>query len=374
MLKDEREATPERQQQLRGELQDWRKDHPSPRDPGKPHPLKALAERISSGDSNISVGVLSDWLKGKYKGNNARIALSVDTFLAEERQRAGRHDFRQTAKITLVHKGFGTINAAVIHGVMAAIMGPPGSGKTCLALAYSRERSGCVYLRLKDEPADKRRISAQLCHVIQELRPMKAKPHPARLDAIQSWLAKRRNCVLLIDEAQKADRSGLELIRDLYDESDRGGHHRLPIILFADERFKERVIATRSGQATPIAPQLTRRMILMFGIRKQGVVPGGDEGELFTVEDILTIVRQDRVKLLTPPAARWLARLANTPEAGMLGGAIDTLKIACDLAAKKGSKQVGVLHLKMAFEMSNGPALSELIDEATGGALLRKAV
>jgi hypothetical protein len=372
-LMDEQHATPAVIDALRGELQDWRKDHPNPKDPGKPYPLKDLAERISGGNRrSISHSTLSEWLSNKYKGNNAAVAAMVDTFLADERQRAGRFDFRQTAKIAFVHKGFGTINAAVVHGMNAGIVGPPGCGKTCLLIAYSRERSGCVYLRLKDEPADKRRISAQLCHVIQELRPMKVKAHPARLDAIQSWLSKRRNTVLLVDEAQKADRSGLELFRDLHDESDPGGHHRLPIIFAGDERFRDRLIETRSGQAAAIAPQFSRRMILLFDVRKQGIVPDGDEGEVFTVEDILQIVRQDRVKLLTPAAARWLARLANTPEAGMLGGAIEVLKLACDLAAKKGIKQVDVGDLKMAFEMSNGPALSEVIDTATGGPVFAK--
>lgn len=37
MLTDGQTWTPEIDRQLAGEMQDWRKDHPSPKDPGKPH-------------------------------------------------------------------------------------------------------------------------------------------------------------------------------------------------------------------------------------------------------------------------------------------------------------------------------------------------
>lgn len=67
--------------------------------------------------------------------------------------------------------------------------------------------------------------------------------------------------------------------------------------------------------------------------------------------------------------------LANTPDSGMLGAALDILKIACDLGEREtGAVRllIDVEHLRKAFRMSFGDSLAEIIDQAAGGELLRK--
>ncbi|MFH1749110.1 MAG: ATP-binding protein [Planctomycetota bacterium] len=363
MLKDGQDPTPEVQQQLRSELDDWCKDHSSPKDPHKPYPLSQTAARVG-----VSPSVLTEWLRNKYKGDSSAVARKIDTFFAEERERAGRYDFRQTAKIELTARIWGTIRAGIRGRTMPVIIGPPGSGKTAHALAFAKERGGVVVLRIEDAPADRRTVTELLCDETQELRPMKAKPHRRRLDSIKQWLRKRRNTVLIVDEAQKLSASGLELLRDLHDGSDPTGRHCLPIVFFGDENFYKLLNKAKSGASSPIAPQMIRRMIPVFDIVKDGAFDS--DGTLYSVDDIVKIVRNDRVKLLTAKACGWLALLANTEGYGLLGFAIAVLRQAADLAGS--DEKIDVEHLGEALLMTAGRSLATEVDQAAGGELLRR--
>lgn len=367
MLTDEQKCTPDVERQLIGELQDWRRDHPAAKDPGKPYPLNKLSDQIG-----VSPSVLTEWINGKYKGDSDAVARKVDQFLADERQRAGRFDFRQHAKIALTHKIFGAIKAGIINNTMPVIIGPPGCGKTAHARAFQSERGGVLYVRIEEERCTDRGITALLCDTIQELRPMKARQHRQRLDSIKTWLRKRRNTVLLVDECQKLDASGLEMLRTLHDITDPDGAHCMPIVFFGDEHFYKLLVRAKAGDRSPIAPQMIRRMVPVFDVAKDGGVEPDGGGDLYTVQDIVAIVRNDRVKLLDRKALRWLTDLANVAGFGQLGFAIKVLQIACDLMEKRGEKQVDVEHLQMALGMTAGRSVAVEIDQAAGGELLAK--
>lgn len=365
MLTDGQAITPDIEQNLIGELQDWRKDNA--RSDGRPYPLTRLAPRVG-----VSNSVMTEILRGKYKGDRPKVLRLIDQFLADERQKAGRHDFRQHARIELSRKIFAVIDAGVLGHTMPVIIGPPGCGKTAHAYAYARERSGVVVLRIEDAPADRRTVTELLCETIQELRPMKAKPHRRRLDSIKQWLRKRRNTVLIVDEAQKLSASGLELLRDLHDGSDPTGHRCLPIVIFGDDDFHKLLGDTKYGKLTKLQPQMIRRMVPVFDVVKDGGYAGGD---LYTVEDIVKITRNHRVKLLTPKAARWLTNLANVHGYGLLGFAMAVLRQATvlyrDLIAN--DEQLDVEHLQESLRMTAGRGVALEIDEQTGGDLLAKS-
>lgn len=366
MVKDGHAVTEQDQEHLRGELRDWRRDNA--RNDGKPYPNTKLAPRVG-----VSPPVLSDWLNRKYKGDNAGVARLVDDFLARERERLGRHDFRQFAYIQVSSKVFACLDAGRANGTMPVVIAPPGGCKTSHVLAYQRDRSGVVVLRIKDQPCDKRAVTEQMCDVIQELRPMKSRPHRRRLESIEQWLRKRRNAMLIVDEAQKLSASGLELLRDLHDGSDPTGHHCLPIAFFGDESFRKLLGETKDGRTTKLQPQMIRRMVPVFDMVKDGGVDG-ENSDLYTVEDILKIVRNDRLRLLTRPAARWLRDLANVHGFGLLGFAIAVLRQAAllfkDRLARGG--QLDVSDLQESLRMTAGRSLAIEIDQAAGGELLAK--
>ena len=92
---------------------------------------------------------------------------------------------------------------------------------------------------------------------------------------------------------------------------------------------------------------------------------------VLVVEDAGRILRNDRVRVITPDGVRWLARLANVRGWGSLGFAIAVARMGFDIASKM---PLDVDDLRSALRMTIGPQAVEEIDEAAGGELLRKAV
>lgn len=370
MVTDDQPITDEIRAQLLGELEDWRRDHP--KSDGRPHAVKGLAERIG-----VSPSVLSEVLGGKYKGDTANVLRLVDTFLAEERQRVGHHDFRQFTRVELTAHIFGAIDEGIRLGTMPCIIAPPGSGKSVHARAYAQDRGNTYVVRIENEPAGKYAVSRLLCDAlhdhrgVRELAPMKDRPHPQRLESIKSWLRKRRNTVLLVDESQALARSGFECLRDLHDTcgvADRG----LPIAFFGDERFQNLIGDARQGRTRIMTEQFSSRIYPIVRVDTQCTLDGG--GQIYTVEDLIAITRNNRFKVLTRQAIRWLTMLANLPRFGHLRRAMTVLRSACRLYADvlAAQKPLEIEHLQEALTITAGRALAIEIDLAAGGELLQK--
>lgn len=363
MLTDERQWTDELDAQLRQELADWRRTEGAPGNKRADYPISKLSERIG-----VAASVLSEWLKGKYRGDVAGVARKVDQFLADEKERQTRQHVYPHTSISLSHKIFGVIRYGIVHGTMPVIIGPNGCGKSAHAAAFARERAGAVVVRIENAPATTHNLSRQLCESIPELRSQATQPHGARWSAIKAFFARRRSAVLIIDEAQKLAASGLELLRDLHDAGDSTGDARLPVVFCGDDKFYRLILATRAGKPSPIAPQMIRRMMPLFDIERDGAIDG--DGTLYSVDDILAIVNRDRIKLLNRQTARWVTDLANVPSFGALGLALQVLNAACELMLRKGQHQLDVELLRTALNMSAGRSLAIEIDQAAGGELL----
>jgi len=373
MLKEGQKINSDERAALLQEFEDWRAANP--RSDGRPYPLSRAAERVG-----VSPSVLSEVLSRKYKGDTDSVLRLIDTLLAEERQRLGRHDFRQFAKIRLTQQIFGAINTGIQLNTMPVIIAPPGSCKSAHARAFALYRGSTYVLSIEDAPADKRTVTELLCDVlhdqrgVHELAPMKSRPHRRRLESIKAWLRKRRQTVLVVDECQNLSASGLEILRNLHDGSDPSGLRCMPIVFFGDQTFKRLIGETRAGNRTKLTSQLSSRMYPIIDVEQQCAIDGTD-GDLYCVDDILKITRNQRVKLLTPRAVRWLTTLANIrDDRGHLRLAMTVLRGATvlypDVVA--GSGLLDIEHLQGAFVWSVGRGVAREIDEQTGGELLTK--
>jgi hypothetical protein len=372
MVTEDQPITDDIRAQLLGELEDWRRDHP--RSDGRPHAVKGVAERIG-----VSPSVLSEVFSGKYRGDSDNVLRHIDSFLAEERARVGHHDFRQFTRVELTAHIFGALDEGIRLGMMPCIIAPPGAGKSLHARAYAQDRPATYVVRVEDEPADKHGVSRLLCDAlhdhrgVRELAPLRDRPHPQRIDSIKSWLRKRRNTVIIVDEAQKLARSGLEALRDLHDTcgvGDRG----LPIAFFGDERFQTLIGDARQGRTRGMTEQFSSRIYPIVRVDTQCTIDGGDA--IYTLEDLVAITRNNRFKLLTRAAIRWLTALANLHRFGHLRRALTVLRSACRLYADvlADHKPLEVAHLQEALTITAGRTLALEIDEAAGGELLAKAV
>lgn len=367
MVTDDQPLSDDVRRQIVEEISAYRHEHPRA---GQPLAWGRLAERIG-----IAQGTLVDVVRGRYKGDTDRVLRKIDQFLADERSRRGRCDFHTPARIGVTEAIFGTIRSGIRNNTMPVIIGSPGVGKTVHARAFAAERSGVLLIRADEAHRDARGVTRLICNAADGLRQHYRAPHARRVLAIKQWLAKHLTTVIVVDEAQKLVREGLEMLRDLHDLSDPAGRRNIPVVFFGDHRFKRLLFTGRTGDRSPISPQIARRMRPVLDIDADCRLD--EDGAIYTADDIVRIVRNNRVKLLTPAAVRWLRDLANVQGYGRLGFAIGVLQLAVDLASAPDgafSGQITVDLLQQALEMTFGRSVAIEIDEQTGGELLRRAV
>jgi hypothetical protein len=337
-------------------------------DCNEPLPWGRLAELIG-----ISRGVLNDVIRDKYEGDTDKILHKIDQFLADDRARAGRFDFRSCARIGITEAIFGAIRSGIRLNTMPVIIGEAGDGKTVHARAFASDRGGVILIRADEAHHNDRGVTKLLCNALSGLRRFYNHPHARWVMEIKNWLRKHGTAVIVVDEAQKLDGDGLEMLRDIHDLSDLSGRRNVPIVFFGDHNFKKLIFATRAGQRSPISPQTARRMRPVLDIETDCRLD--DRGNAFTVEDIVKIVRNNRVKLLTTRAARWLRDLANVTGWGRLGMAMGVLQLAIDINVPPGgelAEPIDVEHLRDALEQTFGKEIAIVIDDAAEGALLEK--
>lgn len=367
MLTDEKPVASEVREQLLAELHDWRID----RGQGdQPVPLARLAEQIG-----VSGSTLSEVIAGKYRGDADGVLRKLDQFLADEHARAKRHDVRKHVQIGLTTKIFGAIRTGVQNNTCPVIIVPPGGGKTIHAQAFARTRSGVVLIRCEDEPTGKRVVSELICRAVRELHGEAEKLHRRRVASIQLYQRTHRNMVLVVDECQKLSMAGLELLRDLHDVSDPDGRRNMPIVFFGDERFLSLLNKGASSHASPVSAQMIRRLIPVYDVVAEARGEDGG-GDIYSVADIVKIIDNVRLRLVTQRGLRWLHMLANVyvQGYGLLGLAMQVLQLALDLRDKSGDGgAVDVERLQQAVNMTAGRSVAAILDAATDGELLRRA-
>ena len=359
MRRDDEAYTDDQQQALFSELRDYRITN---RVAGKAMRWKQVAELVGLPEST-----LSEVAKGVYKGDVQKCLRLIDQFLADERLRHGRFDDRSFATTSLTRQIWGVISNGVKNNSMPVIIGAPGSGKSIHERAYAADRDGVILVRVDESTGDARGVTVLLCTAVTALRNMLDKPFRKRVASIKGYFAKHLSTVVVVDEAQKLEREGLEMLRDLHDSSDPDGRRNIPIVFFADQDFYKLILKSRAGQRSPIAPQLSRRMYPIFDVERDG---SDDDGRVYTVDDIVTILRNDRLRVVSDAGVKWIAKLANTPGYGLVGFAMAVVRMAFDLV--KG-RPVEPADLCESLRMALGPDVADEIDEISGGELMRKA-
>lgn len=366
MLTEERPPTAEETQALIGEFKDYRRDHSVG---GRPLSWKKLAELLSDGKTNVAHSTLTEVINGKYRADPAKVLRLIDKFLADERSRAGGFDIRQHAEIGLTRIFNGVIRTVIRNHGMGALLAKPGVGKSVTARAFAAERGGVVLIVADETNCDSRGVSLLFCQAIAGLRNMLQKSHRKRLAAVLQYLCTHRNTVVIIDECQQLTGQGLECLRNLHDKSDPEGRRCTPMILFGDTDFYRLLLKSRAGEKSPISPQLTRRIWPIYDATRES---DDDTGDLFSVEDVVRIIRNDRLRVVTPDGVRWITRLANVDGWGAIGFAVAVLRIAFDIRSQR-SSPVTVDDLRAALRMTVGSKMSvEEIDDAADGALLQR--
>lgn len=325
---------------------------------GKPPSWARMAEQIGIPDNT-----LSEVRNGKYKGNIDHVLAKIDQFIADEQSRAGRYDDRHFKVVTMTRKIKGTEHFCIKHNSIAVVIIPSGGGKSKHATALAAERPFSVLIRVDEAHRDQRGVSYLLCEAIRELRYARELPHRERVRLIREWLQSHGTVVIYIDEAQKLVADGLELVRDLHDSSDLTGQRNTPFMLFGDADFYKLILRGQAGNPGPIKPQMTRRMYPIVDLESE--TQSGDGGK-YSVDDIVRILRNDRLRVVDESGVRWIRALANVPGFGALGFAMAVLRMAFEVSS---GGAIGVAELTCAIELMRGPKRLDEINEAAGGEL-----
>jgi hypothetical protein len=247
---------------------------------------------------------------------------------------------------------------------MPIVIGPSGCGKSATARAIAIDREGVALIRIDQANGDSRGVTYLLC---EALKLPAEKTNRKRLATILEFLGKNRNTVVFVDGAQKLNPDGLEVLRDIHDRSDPDGRRNTPIVLFGDSDFYKLIVRARSGEQSPIKPQMTRRMYPVLNLSAEGA--DGTTGGLFSAEDVVRILRNGRLRPVDSTGIRWLTTLANVEGYGSLGFALAVLRMAVDVASKT---PLAVSDLQRALQMLVGPRAVKEVDGQAGGQLLQK--
>jgi len=273
----------------------------------------------------------------------------IDEFLDTETVRSQTLKV-QFAEIGLAKKVFGVMECARSMGSIALVIMEPGDGKTTIARAFRATRDNVVMVTIQEKAGH----AAEVIKLLYRAMGLTgATTFAARRDAVVDRMHRNRSLCVLIDEAQKLKPSGLEMLRDLHDGSDESGDGGVAFVMFADHDFYRLVLRSKYGQISPIKPQMTRRMFPVFDSRDM-VDPGGKgrgERKLYSEQDLVRILRNQQLRLVSPDGIRWLSRIANMRGHGSLGTAIALCRLAYALAGGAQGNMIETKHLYQAMEM-----------------------
>lgn len=335
--------------------------------------LRAYRERNRVGKQPISwakiagyVGVgatvLSELVKGTYKGDVDRVLRMVDQFLAREDQQGKRPNIRDFVRIKITEYIVGAIRQCITRRSIGVITGEPGSGKSKHAEWFLGQHEGAVLITPDDADCDAKFIVDEL-HKALKIGTYVTHTRQKKRE-IEDYLRKHLNTVILVDESQMLTNGALEMLRSLHDKSDATGQRNVPVILFGDENFYKVVMKSRGGERTPFSPQITSRMFPVVSLERHAL-DRDDDGQVipataYTVADIDRIVRQQRLKLVRADAIRFAVKLANLHGWGRLRLAARVLEIAIDIRT---GAQVTIDDMRASLESFLGPDESRLILE-----------
>lgn len=342
MLDPNKSITPEQRDAVIAELQAFRDRN---RIDKKPMSLAKVSGYIGTTSS-----VLSEVIKGNYKGDSERIIRLIDQFLAQEEQQGKRPQIRTFVKIRITEYILGAIKEAQTRRSIAVITGEPGSGKSKHAEWFCDQHEGAVLITSDDYDNDAKFI-IDFLHERLKLGTYTIRTRDKKRE-IEEYLRTHLNTVIVVDEAQKLNNAALEILRALHDKSDPEGRRNVPVILFGDDNFYKIIISSRAGKRTPFSPQITSRMYPVLSIEAQCLEHDTDGQPVpmtcYTREDIDRIVRQQRLKLVKSDAIAWVVKLANLYGWGRLRLAARVLEIAIDI---KAGGQVSVQDLEASLEL-----------------------
>ena len=307
--------------------------------------LKAHLKRYGIGYPAVAKGidqrsdtVISEVLRGVYKGDTDKILRKLNSWLEDDARRCEREKpigFYETS-IFLALRDAAAIakRNAFTHRnpemdrekprIVLAI-GPSGCGKSIGARAVRAADPNALLIRIREKAG----TSSGIARLIIESAGWSCGYAGRR--AIEFIIERLRNSgrLLIVDEAHRTMESGFAFYRDLADECG------IPLLLVGTDRIRRRVTTTRMGIGRILDDQFSRRVCYVMDLLRGSDGAGGSKRPFFSLDEIVAIFRRDNLRL-TDGGAMLLCAIACTIGVGMLGEAVVVFDMARQVARKRG--------------------------------------
>ena len=354
MLKADQSITESQRLALIDDLKQYRQIHAKG---GRPTSWKSLARHVG-----VSESVLSETVGGKYAGDVDGVLRKIDEFLAGEDERSKRPNLRAFQITNLVQDMHAAVKQAIMRRSIGVITAECGDGKTQFSQWLCEQHEGAVLIVCDKKDCDANFIIDALYDKLRINVHCRFSREKKR--AVESYLVSHTNTIVIVDEAQMLTNEALEMLRSFHDKSDPTGRRNVPILLFGDPNFYKVILDSRGGGRTPFSPQITRRMFPFYNAEIDGSLrdPDGEAipGVNFDRTDIEKIVRQQRLRLVSPRAINFAVQLANQLGTGRLALAVRVLETALDL---RRSAQVSIEDMHNALGLCTPKSMARMLIE-----------
>ena len=167
----------------------------------------------------LSPAVISQWLKGEYRGDNETLEKKISQFMANFniKRVEVQEEIVKTRDLVAAHF---VMDEAVVGREMTVLYGNPGTGKSVAIKEWVKEHPEAILI----EVIPGMRVKSLLQEIARKLGiDANAKAEELVIQIAKEF--KRRDGVLVIDEAEHLSVTALENVRRIWDFS------RVPIIL-----------------------------------------------------------------------------------------------------------------------------------------------
>lgn len=273
----------------------------------------------------LSPVTICEYMKGKYKGNNDRVAKALNLWLDRHVKRE-----RSQGPSGYIHTWVAEEMAAFVRLAdrrqkMAAIVSPSGSGKDMVIEALAEELQGAVVY------CDASTTATRLIQAIAEAIGLPVIRDTHTLQGRVVRRLKDRNTILFVNEAQQLARRGAStrcasILRSIYDQTG------VPVVMFGSAEIFRFIDDRDPGSG---GGQLYRRCLKVNMLNRAAEAddpdrPGGVGRPLFSKDEVRAFLAMKQVKF-SGDGFVLLWQLANLTEHGTLGLCGDVVDTVADL-------------------------------------------
>lgn len=326
------------------------------------------AHRISRTEcgraTGYSASVISDFINGVYRGDRAKVAIDLESWLVAEEARRSRPATTQFVWTNVALEIKSTANYCLDYRKISLVYGPEtsGIGKTTALKAIHQElgprRSALITI-------DK--VDASPIGLLKKICAGLGEKDAGRRDVLFKRAVEAlrgRSHLMLLDQIHNlrgaAKDEPLYVLTDLYNATNTAQLWcgTADMVAYLDRK-------TKRGVDNESLAQIRRRIFpcvdLMESLRGGGAGGSGGGGELLvSVEQVREMFARNKLKL-TAAASRFLCELCNQPDSGAIGLCVQIVEYSTMMAEVKNLPSIDLPVLKEAMRRGFTPHRADLL-------------